>query len=144
MAGGGSGGCGDVLQKLRGSGVVSLLRFFRRINRLGEIDKFASAPDADSAIAVLRNLASWVMRNVAEVGGRRICYYKYDVGSDEKVVYEYLCGRRCVREVDGRYVVEVPCPRLPSDEEVEELYRWLRDGCVRPDLVALLALSRGR
>ena len=45
-------------------GVISLLRFLRRCNKLSEVDKFASAPDAETAIDILRGMMSTVYRNV--------------------------------------------------------------------------------
>ncbi|MGC9171033.1 MAG: hypothetical protein ACP5HD_09905 [Thermoproteus sp.] len=41
----------------------SLLKFLRRRGKLGEIDKFASAPDVDSAIEVLRSATSALYRS---------------------------------------------------------------------------------
>jgi len=125
------------------AGVVSLLRFFRRINRLGEVDKFASAPDPDVLVRILKDLMSWVYRNVKREDGKLICFSE-DVSEREAEVYEFLCGKHCVVRSGGAVRVVVRCPKLPSDCEVSLLYQCVREGKVRPELIAALALSRSR
>lgn len=120
-------------------GVVSLLRFLRKSGRLSEIDKFASAPDADSAIEVLKDALSTIYRSAREVEGRWICHYE-EIGSEEdRKRYEFLCGRECIR---GNRVL-VPCPKLPTDGELERLREGIRSGRVRPGHLAALALAKG-
>ena len=127
----------------RYEGVISLLRFLRRCNKLSEVDKFASAPDAETAIDILRNMMSTVYRNVVVRDGKKYCFEE-EVKPDEKAVYEFLCGKDCVNEVGGRYVVRVECPKLPTEEELESLRKELEGGRLKPSTLAAMALARGR
>ena len=131
----------DVLDKYKG--VISLLRFLRRCNKLGEVDKFASAPDADTAVDILRNIMSTVYRNVVVRNGKKYCF-EDEIKPDEKAVYEFLCGKGCVKEVGGRYVVSVECPDLPTDAELEDLRADIAKGNVKPSTLAAMALARRR
>ena len=118
-------------------GVLSLLRFLRRAGRLSEVDKFASAPDAESAVEVLREAMSLVYRS------RRGKYcVEEEVSAEEVSRFEYLCGKKCVERGDGRYVLRVKCPMLPTDEELEKLYAELKSGRLKPSVLAALALAR--
>jgi len=143
----GCGDCNNIDVKDVGktfAGVISLLRFFRRINRLGEVDKFASAPDADALVRILKDLMSWVYRNAKRENGKLVCFSE-DVRSErEAEVYEFLCGKHCVVRSGGSARVVVRCPRLPSECEVSLLYQCVREGKVKPELIAALALSRAR
>ncbi|WP_054849668.1 hypothetical protein [Vulcanisaeta sp. JCM 14467] len=47
-------------------GVISLLRFFRAANQLYMIDRFANAPDPHTALEVLREMESIVLRLTPE------------------------------------------------------------------------------
>jgi hypothetical protein len=117
-------------------GVLSLLRFLRRAGRLGEVDKFASAPDAESAVEVLREAMSLVYRS------RRGEYcVEEEISAEDVSRFEYLCGKKCIRR-DGKYVLRVRCPRLPTDEELAKLYDALKSGRLRPSVLAALALAR--
>ena len=127
----------------RYEGVISLLRFLRRCNKLSEVDKFASAPDAETAIDILRGMMSTVYRNVVVRNGKKYCFEE-EVKPDEKAVYEFLCGKGCVNEVDGRYVVRVECPDLPTDAELEDLGEDIAQGKVKPSTLAAMALARRR
>ncbi len=120
-------------------GVVSLLRFLRRSGRLGEVDKFASAPDADSAVEVLREAMSLVYRS------RRGAYcHEEEIKAEEAEKYRYLCGRGCVVVEGGKHILRVRCPKLPSEEELRRLHDELRAGRLKPSYLAALALARGR
>jgi len=113
-----------------------LLRFLRRAGRLGEVDKFASAPDAESAVEVLREAMSLVYRS------RRGKYcVEEEISAEDVSRFEYLCGKECIRR-DGRYVLQVECPRLPTDEELAKLYDALKSGRLKPSVLAALALAR--
>jgi len=117
-------------------GVLSLLRFLRRAGRLGEVDKFASAPDAESAVEVLREAMSLVYRS------RRGKYcVEEEISAEDVSRFEYLCGKKCIRR-DGKYVLQVECPRLPTDEELAKLYDALKSGRLKPSVLAALALAR--
>lgn len=132
-----------VLEKFKG--VISLLRFLRRCNRLSEIDKFASAPDADTAIDILRNAMSIIYRSRMEVeeNGRKKPYcYEDEIKEEEKALYEFLCGKNCVKKIGGRYVVRVECPQLPADKELEELRKAIDKGGIKPSTLAAIALAR--
>jgi len=131
----------DILRRYRRT--ISLLRFFRRINKIGEVDKFASAPDPDTAIRILKDLISWVERNVTERNGQKICFEE-EIRQEEKAAYEYLCGKECIDASGGKIRVRVRCPALPSQTELLELYNDIREGRVRPELIAALALARAR
>ena len=115
--------------------VLSLLRFLRRAGRLGEVDKFASAPDAESAVEVLREAVTLVYRR----GGYCV---EEEIRAEEVSRFEYLCGRECVERRDGKYVLRVKCPRLPTDEELAKLYAGLKSGELKPSVLAALALAR--
>jgi hypothetical protein len=115
-------------------GVLSLLRFLRRAGRLGEVDKFASAPDAESAVEVLREAMSLVYR-------RGEYCVEEEIRAEEVSRFEYLCGKKCIRR-DGKYVLQVECPRLPTDEELAKLYDALKSGRLKPSVLAALALAR--
>jgi hypothetical protein len=118
-------------------GVLSLLRFLRRVGRLGEVDKFASAPDAESAMEVLREAMSPVYRS------RRGEYcVEEEIGADDVSRFEYLCGKECVERRDGKYVLQVKCPRLPTEEELAKLYAGSKSGRLKPSVLAALALAR--
>lgn len=123
------------------SGVISVLRFFRRINRIGEIDKFASAPDSDTAIRVLKDLLSWVMHNVQEEEGKTVCY-KSEIKNDEVPIYEKLCGKECIKEKSGKKYLVVQCPALPGEDEILDLKKAIENGEVKPELIAALALAK--
>ena len=124
----------EVRQSYRG--VISVLRFLRRINRLGEVDKFASAPDPDSAIRVIKDALSLIYRSITG----NICYRdKIDPG--DVPLYKYLCGSNCVKEYNGQYYIEVRCPKRPTDEELARLHRELSEGKVRQEYIAALALA---
>ncbi|AKT34225.1 hypothetical protein PYWP30_00575 [Pyrobaculum sp. WP30] len=116
-------------------GVLSLLRFLRRAGRLGEVDKFASAPDAESAVEVLREAMSLVYRR----GGYCV---EEEIRAEEVSRFEHLCGKECVERRGGGYVLRVRCPRLPTDEELEALYAGLKSGGLKPGVLAALALAR--
>jgi len=116
-------------------GVLSLLRFLRRAGRLGEVDKFASAPDAGSAVDVLREAMSLVYRR----GGYCV---EEEIRAEEVSRFEHLCGKECVERRGGGYVLRVRCPRLPTDEELEALYAGLKSGRLKPGVLAALALAR--
>ncbi len=120
-------------------GVVSLLRFLRRCGRLGEIDKFASAPDADSAIEVLRSAMSVLYRSKRG----KYCHEER-IDAEDVEYYKYLCGDKCVEEVGGEYWLRVECPRLPGEEELENLRRAINSGEVKPSVLAALALAKRR
>jgi hypothetical protein len=119
-------------------GVLSLLRFLRRAGRLSEVDKFASAPDAESAMEVLREAMSLVYRS------RRGEYcVEEEISADDVNRFKYLCGKKCIDErQDGKYVLRVKCPRLPTDEELAKLYDALKSGRLKPSVLAALALAR--
>jgi len=118
-------------------GVLSLLRFLRRAGRLGEVDKFASAPDAESAVEVLREAMSLVYRS------RRGEYcVEEEISAEDASRFEYLCGKECIKEQGGKYVLRVKCPRLPTDEELAKLYDALKSGRLKPSVLAALALAR--
>ena len=112
-----------------------MLRFLRRAGRLGKVDKFASAPDAESAIEVIREAMSLVYRR----GGYCV---EEEVSAEEVSRFEYLCGKEFVERRDGKYVLRVRCPRLPTDEELEALYAGLKSGRLKPGVLAALALAR--
>jgi len=114
--------------------VLSLLRFLRRAGRLGEVDNFASAPDAESAVEVLREAVILVYRR----GGYCV---EEETGAEDVSHFEYLCGKKCIRR-DGKYVLRVRCPRLPTDEELAKLYDALKSGRLKPSVLAALALAR--
>lgn len=118
-------------------GVLSLLRFLRRAGRLGEVDKFASAPDAESAVEVLREAMSLVYRS--RRGGYCV---EEEISAEEVSRFEYLCGKECIERRDGKYVLRVKCPKLPTDEELEKLYAELKSGRLKPSVLAALALAR--
>jgi hypothetical protein len=118
-------------------GVLSLLRFLRRAGRLGEVDKFASAPDAESAVEVLREAMSLVYRS--RRGGYCV---EEEISAEEVSRFEYLCGKECVERRGGGYVLRVRCPRLPTDEELEAVYAGLKSGRLKPSVLAALALAR--
>jgi hypothetical protein len=115
-------------------GVLSLLRFLRRAGRLGEVDKFASAPDAESAMEVLREAVTLVYRR----GGYCV---EEEISAEDVSRFEHLCGKKCIRR-DGKYVLQVECPRLPTDEELAKLYAGLKSGELKPSVLAVLALAR--
>ena len=115
-------------------GVLSLLRFLRRAGRLGEVDKFASAPDAESAVEVLREAVTLVYWR------GKYCVEE-EISAEDVSRFEYLCGKKCIRR-DGKYVLQVECPRLPTDEELEKLYAGLKSGRLKPSVLAALALAR--
>jgi len=118
-------------------GVLSLLRFLRRAGRLSEVDKFASAPDAESAVEVLREAMSLVYRS------RRGEYcVEEEIRAEEVSRFEYLCGKECVERRGGGYVLQVGCPRLPTEEELAKLYDALKSGRLKPSVLAALALAR--
>ena len=127
---------GKYVEEFRG--VLSSLRFLRRAGRLGEVDKFASAPDAESAIEVLREAMSLVY------GSRRGEYcVEEEISADDVIRFKYLCGEKCIDErKDGKYVLRVKCPRLPTDEELAKLYDALKSGRPKPSVLAALALAR--
>jgi len=112
-----------------------LLRFLRRAGRLGEVDKFASAPDAESAVEVLREAVTLVYR-------RGEYCVEEEIRAEEANRFEYLCGKECVERRGGKYVLWVRCPRLPTDEELEALYAGLKSGRLKPSVLAALALAR--
>jgi hypothetical protein len=116
-------------------GVLSLLRFLRRAGRLSEVDKFASAPDAESAVEVLREAVTLVYRR----GGYCV---EEEISTEDVSRFEYLCGKKCVDRRGGGYVLRVRCPRLPTDKELEELYAELKSGELKPSVSAALALAR--
>jgi hypothetical protein len=116
-------------------GVLSLLRFLRRAGRLGEVDKFASAPDAESAVEVLREAMSLVYRR----GGYCV---EEEVSAEEVSRFEYLCGKECIERRGGKYVLRVRCPRLPTDKELAKLYTELKSGRLKPSVLAALALAK--
>ncbi|MFZ8840082.1 MAG: hypothetical protein ACO2PM_14470 [Pyrobaculum sp.] len=116
-------------------GVLSLLRFLRRAGRLGEVDKFASAPDAESAVEVLREAVTLVYR-------RGEYCVEEEIRAEEANRFEYLCGKECVERRGGKYVLRVRCPRLPTDEELAKLYGALESGRLKPSVLAALALAR--
>ncbi len=118
-------------------GVLSLLRFLRRAGRLGEVDKFASAPDAESAMEVLREAMSLVYRS--RRGGYCV---EEEISAEEANRFEYLCGKECIEMRDGKYVLRVRCPRLPTDEELAKLYDALKSGELKPSVLAALALAK--
>ena len=114
-----------------------MLRFLRRAGRLGEVDKFASAPDAESAVEVLREAMSLVYRS------RRGEYcVEEEIRAEEVNRFEYLCGKECIERQDGKYVLRVRCPRLPTEEELAKLYDALKSGRLKPSVLAALALAR--
>ena len=112
-----------------------LLRFLRRAGRLGEVDKLASAPDAESAVDVLREAMSLVYRR----GGYCV---EGEISAEEVSRFEFLCGKECVERRGGGYVLRVRCPRLPTDRELEALYARLKSGRLKPSVLAALALAR--
>jgi len=116
-------------------GVLSLLRFLWRAGRLGEVDKFASAPDAESAMEVLREAVTLVYRR----GGYCV---EEEIRAEEVSRFEYLCGKKCIERRDGKYVLRVRCPRLPTDEELAKLYDALKSGELKSSVLAALALAR--
>ena len=115
--------------------VLSLLRFLRRAGRLGEVDKFASAPDAESAMEVLREAMSLVYRR------GKYCVEE-EIRAEEVSRFEHLCGKECVERRDCKYALRVKCPRLPTDEELAKLYDALKSGRLKPSVLAALALAR--
>jgi hypothetical protein len=118
-------------------GVLSLLRFLRRAGRLSEVDKFASAPDAESAVEVLREAMSLVYRS------RRGEYcVEEEIRAEEANRFEYLCGKKCIGKQGGKYVLRVRCPRLPTDEELAKPYDALKSGELKPSVLAALALAK--
>jgi hypothetical protein len=118
-------------------GVLSLLRFLRRAGRLSEVDKFASAPDAESAMEVLREAVTLVYRS--RRGGYCV---EEEISADDVSRFEYLCGKECVERRDAKYVLQVECPRLPTDEELAKLYAGSKSGRLKPSVLAALALAR--
>ena len=112
-----------------------MLRFLRRAGRLSEVDKFASAPDAESAVEVLREAVTLVYRR----GGYCV---EEEIRAEEVSRFEYLCGKECVERRDGKYVLRVRCPRLPTDKELERLYAGSKSGRLKPSVLAALALAR--
>jgi hypothetical protein len=127
---------GRYMEEIRG--VLSLLRFLRRAGRLGEVDKFASAPDAESAVEVLREAMSLVYRS--RRGGYCV---DEEISAGDVSRFEYLCGKECVERRGGGYVLRVRCPRLPTDEELEALYDALKSGRLKPSVAALALARRG-
>jgi len=124
---------GKYVEEFRG--VLSLLRFLRRANRLDEVDKFASAPDAESAVEVLSEAMSLVYRR----GGYCV---EEEIRAEEVSRFEHLCGKECVERQGGGYVLRVRCPRLPTDEELVKLYDALKSGKLKPSVLVALALAR--
>ena len=114
-----------------------LLLFLRRAGRLGEVDKFASAPDAESAMEVLREAMSLVYRS--RRGGYCV---EEEISADDVNRFKYLCGEKCIERQGGKYVLQVECPRLPTDEELAKLCDALKSGRLKPSVLAALALAR--
>lgn len=125
---------GSLEEKYRG--VLSVLRFLRRSGRLSELDKFASAPDADSALEVLQQVLSALYRSYSPGG---ICYQE-ELKAEDVDKYKFLCGPKCV---EGNRLM-VRCPRLPDVKELEELREAIKRGDVKPSVLAALALARRR
>lgn len=117
-------------------GVLSLLRFLRRAGRLSDIDKFASAPDPDTALEILQQVMALLYRSYAPGG---ICH-REKLREEEAEKFKFLCGKDCVK--NGELVVK--CPRLPSEGELESLRRDLKEGKLKPSTLAALALARRR
>ncbi len=114
-----------------------MLRFLRRAGRLGEVEKFASAPDAESAVEELREAMSLVYRS------RRGEYcVEEEISADDVNRFKYLCGKKCIERRGGKYVLRVKCPRLPTDEELAKLYDALKSGELKPSVLAALALAK--
>ncbi|MFZ8812056.1 MAG: hypothetical protein ACO2PN_28640 [Pyrobaculum sp.] len=90
-------------------GVLSLLRFLRRAGRLGEVDKFASAPDAESAMEVLREAMSLVYRS--RRGGYCV---EEEISADDVSRFEYLCGESASRGRAASTSCRLSAPGCPQ------------------------------
>jgi hypothetical protein len=86
---------------------------------------------------VLREAMSLVYRS--RRGGYCV---EEEIRAEEVSRFEYLCGKECVERRDGKYVLRVKCPRLPTDKELERLYAELKSGRLKPSVLAALAWAR--
>mgnify|MGYP001770809634 FL=1 len=125
-------------------GVISLLRFFRAANQLYMIDRFANAPDSHTALEVLREMESIVLRLTPEtikVDNRQVRACLHDrIRESEAELYRRL-GAIVGRNERNELIFAVRCPKLPTDKELDELRRALDSYELRPAELAALAMA---
>ena len=134
-------------------GVINLLRFFRAANQLYMIDRFANAPDSRTALEVLREMESIVLRltpktiEECDTGEQKQKQIKVkaclsgEIRKDEVELYKRLGAK--VIECKDKIIFAVWCPKLPTDKELSELKEALDNYDLKPAELAALAMARG-
>ncbi|MGC8543133.1 MAG: hypothetical protein ACP5NQ_04270 [Vulcanisaeta sp.] len=129
----------------RFKGIISLLRFFKRANQLYMVDKFANATDSHTALEVIREMESMVLRlkptsvKIDDEDVKNVCLSK-EINEDEVELYRHLGAR--VGKSGGEWVYAVPCPKLPSEEELIDLKNAIDSHELKPSELAALALAK--
>lgn len=124
-------------------GLISLLKFFRQSGHLYMIDRLANTINAQDALGIVREMLSLVSRLSPMVApsGERVCISE-EVTSEAEARWRRHLGA-IVEEVEKgkKWTVSVPCPYLPSDEELRRFSECVEKGLLKPSTVAVYAYA---
>jgi len=135
--------------------VISLLKFFIDDNRYSIVDRIAFALSPESAevslLEALRIVKS-LMERICKVRIKtdnkeytvNCCDYGLDDGPGINGVFLEILSEVCNPEFKGKKGFCVPCPSIPSNQELEELLNDLRRDLTIGRRLAILAYGYRR
>jgi hypothetical protein len=125
-------------------GLISLLRFYRMSGHLYMVDRFANTINAQDALGIVREMLSLVSRQTPRVeGDKRYCFWRDDVTDEREAMWYKNLGAdvKPHPQESGKWIVRVPCPYLPSDEELRKFSECVDRGFLKPSTVAVYAYT---
>jgi hypothetical protein len=125
-------------------GLISLLRFFKQSGHLYIIDRLANTINAQDALSIIREMLSLVSRLSPMSPDGRVCISEEVIDEYEAMWRERLGAIVKSLEDVGKgkkWIVSVPCPYLPSDEELRRFSECVEKGWLKPSTVAVYAYA---
>jgi CRISPR type I-A-associated protein Csa5 len=130
--------------------VISLLKFFIDDNRYSIVDRIAFALSPESAevslleaLRVVKSLMERVCKVKIKTDNKEYtvncCDYGLDEGPGINGVFVEVFAEACNPEFKGKKGFCVPCPSIPSNQELEELLNDLRKDLTVGRRLAILA-----
>jgi len=125
-------------------GLISLLRFFRQSGHLYMIDRLANTINAQDALSIIREMLSLVSRLSPVSPDGRVCISE-EITDEREAKWRERLGAIVKPSEDvgkgKKWTVSVPCPYLPSDEELRRFSECVEKGWLKPSTIAVYAYA---
>jgi len=131
--------------------VISLLKFFIEDNRYSIVDRIAFALSPESAeislleaLRIIKSLMERICKVKIKTENKEYIISCCDYGLNEGPGINGVFLEACNPEFKGRKGFCVPCPSMPSNQELEELLNELREDLTIGRKLAILAYGYRR